>query len=242
MTDDRYLKRTIVKEEVQSSYLNETRNLRVYLPPGYQEWLSYPVVYCQDGEDFFNFGRVATHANQIILDDDIEPFIIVGVEVDKRIRTSEYSPSGERHENYVQFFAHELIPYIEGKYPVRNDADSRILAGDSLGGSVSLHIALRFPSLFKKVISLSGAFYPDSQSIIALQPDLSWLEIWMLVGLQETSFETDHGTFDFVAYNRATRDLFIEKHAKIQYDERDGYHLWGFWQQHIPEALKYFLQ
>lgn len=242
MTDNRYLKRTIVKEEVQSSYLNETRNLRIYLPPGYQEWLSYPVVYCQDGEDFFNFGRVATHANQIILDDDIEPFIIVGVEVDKKIRTSEYSPSGERHENYVQFFAHELIPYIEGKYPVRNDADSRILAGDSLGGSVSLHIALRFPSLFTKVISLSGAFYPDSQSIIAGQADLSWLDIWMLVGLQETAFETDHGTFDFVDYNRAARDLFMQKQAKVQYDERDGHHLWGFWQQHIPEALKYFLE
>ena len=79
MTDSRYLKRTIVKEEIESRYLGEKRTLRIYLPPGYNELLSYPVVYCQDGEEFFNFGRIATTANQIILDEGAEPFIIVGV-------------------------------------------------------------------------------------------------------------------------------------------------------------------
>lgn len=55
MTDSRYLKRTILKDEVDSRFLGETRTLRIYLPPGYNEILSYPVVYCQDGEEFFNF-------------------------------------------------------------------------------------------------------------------------------------------------------------------------------------------
>lgn len=241
MTDARYLKRTIVKEEIPSRFLNETRTLRVYLPPGYQEWLSYPVVYCQDGEDIFNFGRIATHANQIILDEDIEPFIIVGVEVDKKVRTSEYAPDGDRHEDYVQFFAHELLPYIEQKYPVRAEPQSRIIAGDSLGGSVSVHIALRYPNLFNKVISLSGAFYPASQTVIAEETDLAWLQLYMLVGLQENDFETDRGVFDFVALNRATKELLESKHAQIHYLERDGQHLWGFWQQYLPDALKHFL-
>ncbi|WP_018755644.1 alpha/beta hydrolase [Paenibacillus terrigena] len=242
MTDARYLKRTIVKEEIESNYLNEKRTLRVYLPPGYQAWISYPVVYCQDGEDFFNFGRVATLANQLILDEELEPFIIVGVEVDKKVRTSEYSPVGERHQLYVQFFAHELIPYIEGKYPIRSDLDSRILAGDSLGGSVSVHIALQYPNLFQNVISLSGAYYPDSQSIIAAEPDLSWLRLYMIVGLQEDVVVTDHGTFDFVTFNRDTRDIFLAKSSDVHYLERDGQHVWGFWQQYIPDGLKHFLK
>ncbi|WP_314587763.1 alpha/beta hydrolase-fold protein [Paenibacillus terrigena] len=242
MTDAKYLKRTIVKEEIESNYLNEKRTLRVYLPPGYQAWISYPVVYCQDGEDFFNFGRVATLANQLILDEELEPFIIVGVEVDKKVRTSEYSPVGERHQSYVQFFAHELIPYIEGKYPIRSDLDSRILAGDSLGGSVSVHIALQYPNLFQNVISLSGAYYPDSQSIIAAEPDLSWLRLYMIVGLQEDVVVTDHGTFDFVTFNRDTRDIFLARSASVHYLERDGQHVWGFWQQYIPDTLKHFLK
>ena len=138
MTDQRYLKRTINKEVVTSRHLPEgARNLRVYLPPGYNELLSYPVVYCQDGEEFFNFGRIATIANQLILDEGVEPFIIVGVDVDKKLRTAEYSPDGDRHEGYVSFFGEELIPFIEEKYPVRGSHPNRILAGDSLGGSVS---------------------------------------------------------------------------------------------------------
>ena len=61
MSDDsRFYKRTIVKDEVTSVLLGENRSLRIYLPPGYNELLSYPVIYCQDGEQFFNFGRIAT--------------------------------------------------------------------------------------------------------------------------------------------------------------------------------------
>ncbi|MGN7357093.1 alpha/beta hydrolase [Paenibacillus sp. SAF-054] len=241
MTDSKYLKRTIHKEEIASQFLNETRNLRVYLPPGYNEILSYPVVYCQDGEEFFNFGRIATTANHLILDGGTDPFIIVGVEVDTSIRTEEYAPFGSRFDAYTRCFAEEIIPFIEAKYPVRRDASERILAGDSLGGSVSLHLAIRYPELFRRVISLSGAFYPASQDIYEAQDDLSGLDIFMIVGLQETAFKSDHGIHNFVELNRKTRELLLDRGAKVEYSEKDGKHIWGFWQKELPDALKYFL-
>lgn len=243
MTDERYLKRTVLKETVTSRYLPEgERNLRVYLPPGYNEVLSYPVVYCQDGEDFFNFGRIATTANRIILDEGVEPFIIVGVDVDKKVRTSEYTPNGERHAAYVRFFGEELIPFIEDKYPVRRTPDQRLLAGDSLGGTVSFHLALTYPELFTRVMSLSGAYYDRSHEIMTEASDLSWLAIYMIVGLQETEYETESGVFDFVSINREARSILERKGATVSYAEKDGKHQWGFWQQEIPAALSYFLQ
>lgn len=242
MTDDRFLKRTILKDSIDSSYLIEgKRNLRIYLPPGYNEVLSYPVIYCQDGEDFFNFGRIATSAQQLILDEGIEPFIIVGVDVDKSVRTEEYSPDGTRHQAYVDFFALELLPYIEGKYPVRQNADERVLAGDSLGGTVSLHIALQHPDLFTRVISMSGAFYEASQAIVAATGDLDWLTIFMIVGLQEDAFETDRGVYNFVQLNRDMHRLLQERNATIHYEEKDGKHQWGFWQKEVPQAIRYFI-
>ncbi|MFC4777719.1 alpha/beta hydrolase [Paenibacillus sp. GCM10023252] len=242
MTDQRYLKRTIVKETVTSNHLpSGTRDLRVYLPPGYNEVLSYPIVYCQDGEDFFNFGRIATTANQMILDEGAEPFIIVGVEVDKKVRSAEYTPGRELYDSYIRFFGEELVPYIEENYPVRKDASSRLLAGDSLGGTVSLHLALTYPQLFTQVMSLSGAYYASSQAIMQTQTDLSWLSIYMIVGLQETAYETDSGVHDFVALNRAAREILVSKGADIYYQEKDGQHQWGFWQKELPEALLYFL-
>ena len=166
MSDDIYLKRTIVKETIPSQYLESgSRELRIYLPPGYNEVLSYPVIYGQDGEDLFNFGRIATLANKLIIDGDLEPFIIVGVDVDKKVRTSEYSPDGARHEDYIRFFAEELLPFVEERYPVRRERQERLLIGDSLGGTVSLHLALRYPKLWNRVFSLSGAFYEASQEI-----------------------------------------------------------------------------
>jgi Enterochelin esterase and related enzymes len=241
--DDKYLKRTVNKEVVTSRYLPEgERKLRVFLPPGYNEVLSYPVVYCQDGEDFFNFGRVATISNQLILDEGIEPFIVVGVEVDKKVRTEEYSPDGSLHANYVRFFAEELIPFIENKYPVRRDEASRLLAGDSLGGTSSLHIALKHPALFTQVLSLSGAFFDCSLDLIEEESDLSWLDIYMTVGLQEDAYETiDRGVHNFIELNRDARALLEERGAKVSYLERDGKHTWGFWQKDLPAGLAHFL-
>ncbi|CAM4433295.1 enterochelin esterase-like enzyme [Paenibacillus endophyticus] len=243
MTDERYLKRTIVKETVPSRYLPEqARNLRIFLPPGYNEVLSYPVVYCQDGEDFFNFGRIATTATKLILDEGLEPFIIVGVDVDKKLRTEEYAPDGERHANYIRFFAEELIPFVEERYSARQNPEHRLLAGDSLGGSVSLHLALAYPQLFTRVMSLSGAYYGVSQHIISEAADLSWLSIYMIVGLQEDAYETDRGVFDFVALNRNTRALLEHKQASVFYEEKDGKHQWGFWQKELDKALCYFIE
>lgn len=243
MTENPYLKRTIVKETAASSFLPEgSRSLRIYLPPGYNEVLSYPAVYCQDGEDFFNFGRIATIANKMILDGELEPFVIIGVDVDKKLRTSEYAPDGERHDAYVRFFGEELVPFLESRYPIRRERSERLLAGDSLGGTVSLHIALRYPQLFTNLLSLSGAYYGSSQQIVAAEQELSRLNLYMYVGLQETAYETDHGTYDFVTLNRQMKALLDERGATLRYTEKDGKHQWGSWQKELPEGLAHFLK
>lgn len=235
-----YVKRTIVKEEVPSRILNLTRSCKVYLPPGYNELLSYPVIYCQDGNEFFTMGRIATIANQLILEEDIEPMIIVGVSVDRSRRTSEYSATGQLNESYKQFFIEELMPYMEQHYPIRAKADSRVIAGDSLGGTVSLHLALDHPELFSNLISLSGAYFDPSLERIQQERDLSWLNMWMIVGLDETSVETSIGTFDFVDLNRRARDLLEQAQTKLDYRERPGRHVWGLWQNQLPDAIRYF--
>jgi enterochelin esterase-like enzyme len=235
-----YVKRTIVKEEVPSEHLEAPRPVKIYLPPGYNELLSYPVVYCQDGNDFFTMGRIATIANQLILEEDMEPFLIVGVSVERSKRTSEYSAIGSRNPAYKRFFTEELLPYVEERYPVRRDVHSRVIAGDSLGGTVSLHIALDRPDLFAKVLSLSGAYFQPTLDRIAEETDLSWLDIWMIVGLDETAVETHVGTFDFVEWNRQTQRLLTEKRARVSYREKPGNHVWGLWQKELPDGLRHF--
>lgn len=217
------------------------RSIRVYLPPGYQEMLSYPVIYCQDGEDFFNFGRIATISHRLILEEDWDPYIIVGVDVNKSHRTSEYRTGGGRHDAYLRFFAEELLPYVEANFSVRRTPEERLLAGDSLGGAASLSLALHYPGLFARILSLSGAYYDEILREIQASGDLSSLALWMTVGLQENSFETDHGTYNFVELNRTARRALVARGAYVDYREKDGEHKWGFWQSELPEALGAFL-
>jgi enterochelin esterase-like enzyme len=232
--------RKIIKESVTSSHLKEPRNIRVSLPPGYNELLSYPIVYCQDGEDFFNFGRIVTQANNLILEEGVEPFLIVGVDVDKSVRRSEYHPEGSRFRAYCSFFAEEMVPFIENKYPARASSSERVLAGDSLGGTVALHLALDYPQLFTRVIAFSGAFYHETQQRIRAEADLSWMTVFQTVGRRETAFETADGVHNFVEMNRDTKRLLSERNAVLQYQETDGEHVWGQWQSLIPESLKYY--
>jgi enterochelin esterase-like enzyme len=235
-------RRTVVKHIVPSRILPEgSRTVRLFLPPGYQETLSFPVVYVQDGEQFFNFGRIATIAQQLILENDWEPFVVVGVDVDLKLRTSEYMPGGERHASYIRFWNEELLPEIESRFAVRRSPGERLLAGASLGASACLSAIAARPDLFTRVIALSGAYYDASRHPIAHLPDLSGLSVWMTVGLQETAFETDRGVFDFVALNRDMHRLLVSRGASVSYSERDGEHKWGFWQQLLPEALGAFL-
>ncbi|MCC3373166.1 alpha/beta hydrolase [Cohnella sp. REN36] len=242
MTPDQPVRRTVVKHQIPSARLaSGERSVRLYLPPDYRDDVAYPVVYCQDGEDFFNFGRVATIAHERIAGGVWEPFVIVGVDVDKKVRTEEYQPGSERHEAYLSFWMEELVPYVESRYSVRRDPTGRLLAGDSLGGAVSLSIALRHPEAFTRILSLSGAYYDASIRQIQQAADLSHLALWMIVGLQETAYQTDHGTFNFVELNRMARRLLERKGAYIDYREKNGEHKWGFWQTELPEALGAFL-
>ncbi|WP_199622174.1 alpha/beta hydrolase [Paenibacillus alkalitolerans] len=239
MNQEAYARRTVQKETVTSRYLDKERPLRVFLPPGYNDLVSHRVVYCQDGEECFNFGRIATHATRLILEEGVEPFIIVGVDVDMPNRTAEYAPDGDRFHAYCRFFLEELMPFVEGRYPIRSGEGDRVLVGDSLGGTVSLHLSLQAPHLIQKVVSLSGAFLQPSIDAVKNSNDLSWLHLYQLIGTDETEVETTRGVFDFLSWNRIMKQALERKNAKIDYVEKPGKHLWGFWQNELPEALRW---
>jgi enterochelin esterase-like enzyme len=236
--DERLRKRTILRRELNSIYLAETRSYKVYLPPDYDSQRRYPILYAQDGEQFLNFGRGATIAQQMILEDKLLPFIIAAVTVSKENRTEEYGTNRTRNAAYKSFFIKELVPAVENEFPV----GERVLVGDSLGGTVSLDLALERPELFSRVISLSGAFYPEAMKEVLRKETLSGLQIYMLIGLDETQVPVGTKTADFLSYNREMKQLLEQRGAFVTYLEKQGGHDWGFWQKELPDAFSFFLR
>ncbi|BCU80741.1 hypothetical protein JIR001_05240 [Polycladomyces abyssicola] len=235
-----YLKRTIVKKEIRSRYLDEVKEIQVYLPPQYDETVTYPVLYLQDGDDYFNLGRIATQANQLIYEKDIRPVIMVAVPVDKSKRTAEYSPIGERNRLYLQFFTEELLPEIESEFPVDRTPDGRVVGGSSLGGTVSLHLALEYPEDFRQVLSQSGAFLEATIDRIRQTVSLDDLVVYQSIGKAETAVPTHMGKLDLLARNREVYRHLQDKQAQVHYVEKEGDHTWGLWQKDIPDALRIF--
>ncbi|MFC4076280.1 alpha/beta hydrolase [Salinithrix halophila] len=238
--DKRYLKRTILKREVKSRHLEETRAFQVYLPPDHDPDGEYPVLFLQDGDDYFNLGRLATQANRLILDGETRPFAAVAIPVDKEKRTSEYAPIGDRHLSYLRFFVDELLPAVETEFPIATAAGERVLGGSSLGGTVSLHLALQYPQQFQRVLSQSGAFLERTLEQIRQSDSLGYLEIYQTIGKSETAVPTHLGNLDLLARNREVHRALLEKEADVQYSEQEGNHTWGFWQKDLPFALKAF--
>ncbi len=176
--------------------------------------LSYPVVYCQDGEDFFNFGRIADLCEQIIM---------------KRI----WSPSSSSASTWTKKYVHLNIPrtgnvlnHIPARSSKRLFPSSSSIIRYGPTGPRPFWRATRWaaPYLFIWRFAIPNAsarssrcqvrYYPYSQELIARETDLSWLHLFMIVGLQETAFKTDRGVFDFVALNRSAKQL-LEDRAPI---------------------------
>ena len=111
-------------------------------------------------ETAFNKGehwRVGETATELIEAGRIEPPIIVGIYNTGEMRIDEYTPTtdkklgGGHADDYGRMIVEELKPLIDRTYRTRTDRESTGIAGSSLGGLVSLHLAFNHPAVFGKV-------------------------------------------------------------------------------------------
>lgn len=230
-------RRVIESHTLYSAHLHEERTIKVYRPQALAGGTPLPVLYAHDGVEFFTHGRIATIAQQLITAADMAPLIIVGIAVRHSMRSDDYAYHGSRNAAYVAFVLEECMPYIERQYPIATA--SRSMAGISLGASVTLQLSLQARQLFSSVLLFSGAYPSSLQNDIQKETDLHSLKVWMLSGTEETAVQTPFGQHDFLQANRLMAGALKAAGAKVTYTEAPGTHIWGFWQQHTPAALRW---
>jgi predicted alpha/beta superfamily hydrolase len=174
-----------------SQYLEHDRDVLVWLPPGYPGVEDdgptdamkhrYPVLYMHDGQNLFEpdtafqkgeHWRVGETATRLIDEGLIDPPIIVGIYNTGDVRIDEYTPTkdqklgGGQADDYGRMIIEELKPLVDRTYRTRTDRDSTGIAGSSLGGLVSLHLAFTHPAVFGKVAALSPSVWWDRKAIL----------------------------------------------------------------------------
>lgn len=222
-----------------SEALQEELKLYVYVPANYSPLYKYNILIASDGKDYFQLGGITRLADQLIDNYEIENVIIVGVPY-KSIedRRRKYIPTGDQHEAYLRFLAHELVPYLDDEYATSQMGMSRALIGDSMAATVSLLAALKYPSIFGKVIMQSP--YVDELILETVakfeQPDK--LSIYHIVGTGEHQVvTTDKSVKDFLTPNRKLHELMLLKGYSSFYDEFNGTHTWKYWKPDLKRAL-----
>jgi len=141
------------------------REVGVYLPAGYDEDQIYPLVIVHDGYDYVDHAALKPVLDNLIERGDLPPLIAALTQSPDR--SVEYVDD-PRH---VTFVTEELLPALEGRYPVASDPRQRVLMGASLGAVASLSIAARAPRLFGGVVLKSGSFIFD-QKLLAKRHEL----------------------------------------------------------------------
>ncbi|MBP3951223.1 esterase family protein [Bacillus suaedae] len=237
------LQGSITDAVIKSNELKEDISLLIYTPPDFTPLKTYDLLICQDGNDYFQIGRIPRQAEALMEEGDIRETIIVGVpypSVDER--RERYFPRAKKNEAYIRFLAHELLPFLDEEYPLEPLASARTLAGDSLAATVSLMTAVRYPSLFGQVMMHSPFVNEDVLTEVKACQKPEELSLYHVIGLKETAVNTTDGNIvDFIPPNRQLTELIEEMDFTYYYHEFDGDHKWTYWQKDLPRGLKSLL-
>jgi len=218
-----------------------TRRAYVYTPPGYDAALEYPVFYVQDGVAFYRTGKLAELSDKLLHLGRIRPAVLVFLEPQDRLFEYYLNP------RYGEFLALEVLPRIEVAYSVRRDPAGRGLWGASLGGLISLYLALERPELYGTVVSHSGALKAHPDQLEQSKPNTVTAGEWLLERLNQLKprdlrLSLDTGTLEWLtAPNRRMAASVQDLGLKHQYREYSSGHNWVTWKNALPEALEWVL-
>ncbi|HEY6445037.1 MAG TPA: alpha/beta hydrolase-fold protein [Acidobacteriaceae bacterium] len=229
----------------RSRVLRASRNVTVYVPPGYEDdaQRAYPLLILQDGQNLFDPAtsfipghtwRVAETADEAIAAGAVEPLIIAGIANGAERRLAEYTPSrdwkmgGGEAGKYGEMLTRELLPFLRSQYRLLGGAENTGLGGSSLGGLVSLWLGLREPETFGKLAVLSPSVWWNHRYIVSFvndrAPELKRRpRIWLDVG--DAEGRRTMGDAELLASRLKTHgwreevDLHFERVAGGRHDE-----------------------
>ena len=134
------------------------RDWWIYVPAQYKPEEPAALMVWQDGENAKNY--VPIPMDNLIAKGEIpvviNVFISPGVFADgRRNRSFEYDTLSDQ---YSRFLLEEILPEVEKTYKLKQDRESRAIAGISSGGICAWTAAWERPDKFSKVLSWVGSF------------------------------------------------------------------------------------
>ena len=228
-----------------------TRELTVYVPPGYDQARNrrYPVLYllhgfANDHHSWHRYGRANDILDNLIAQRAIEPFLVVmplgygGAHVNGD--GTGIAPNGNVRGDaalYERDLLEDVIPMIDRTYRTIGDRGHRAIVGFSMGGGQAGRFGLRHLETFSQVGIMSagmagggsaGGADPEPIATLAANPakannmiDL----LWIACGKDDTALK-----------GASTLHQALEKAGiKHTYLETEGAHHWRVWRRYLRD-------
>lgn len=215
-----------------SKTVGVSRKALIYLPPGYTASVKYPVLYLLHGiggdeKEWLNGGNPQVILDNLYAEKRIEPMIVVlpngRAMKDDRATGNIFTPDKvEAFATFEKDLLKDLIPYVEKKFPVIKNKDSRAIAGLSMGGGQSLNFGLGNPDVFGWVGAFSCA--PNTKLPEQMMPNpLASKEklklLWISCGDKDNLITFSRRTHEYMKKNNVPHIYYIEH----------GYHDFKVW-------------
>jgi enterochelin esterase-like enzyme len=229
------------------------RVVRVLVPSGYDEGRKdpYPLLILHDGQNLFEQGstapgggswRVDLAVERLVTAGRIPPLIVAGIDHAVEDRINEFSPTAAgksgagRATEYTRFVAADLLPRLSANYHVRLDAAGLALGGSSMGGLVTLWMAILFPGFFGRLIVMSPSLWWDRRVVLRhlRKHELEPLpRIWIDAGRREGAAVTRDA-------RELHRILRRQSRTAVRYvEDPRGDHSEASWGRRFPDAIEW---
>ena len=210
--------------EYESKSVGNKRKAVVYTPPGYSADKKYPVLYLLHGiggdeNEWRRGGHPEIILDNLIAEKKAVPMIIVmpngRAQPDDRPGTNAMA-TAPAFGKFDKDLLGDLIPFIESKYSVKKDRESRALAGLSMGGGQSLNFGLANLDTFAWVGGFSSA--PNTKPAAELVPDPEKAKqqlklLWISCGNKDGLIRISQGVHGYLKEKGVPHIWHVDEHA-----------------------------
>jgi len=214
-----------------STVIGDTRQILVYLPPGYERGKSrYPVLYLFHGtgdvaESWIQAGHANLILDSLIAEQKAKPMLIVmplAHAVPFWSQPYDYAKNMTLFEDYL---LKEVIPWTESRYRTARGSQNRAIAGLSMGGAQAVTIGFAHLDTFGSIGVFSAGpgkeFAPRFEKTLADHDGTNkkLRLFWMGIGRQD----------GFYANAEKFSELLKQQQIRHTFESKEGFHTWAVW-------------
>lgn len=227
-----------------STPLHKPREMYVYLPAEYHKNNSekFPVLYLRHGggdseSSWTKDGRAGIILDNLIASGKAKPMLIV---MSNGLTDGSWAGGStvEGMDILEEELLNDIIPYIEQRYRVKKDKESRAIAGLSMGGGQAYVIGLRNPDKFSYIGQFSAGIMGDGnfshdkytphimENLENINKQLKLL--WISCGTKDPRYD---GHVEFV-------ENLKKMGIKYEFHDSNYGHEWEFWRQQLRDFVQ----